>query len=94
MCVLQRKTSTLPKTNIAPSRRPGPKRKLIFQAQFFCFSGAKKVTFREGGNLDALDIETQVPAPASSFDLSPETPLENYTHLLVYLRLRLNMYAG
>ena len=39
---------TLPKTNIAPGRRPGPKRKLLFQPQCFrCY-----VSFREGsGNI-------------------------------------------
>ena len=30
-----------------------------------------------------------MPVPASQFDLAPETPLENYTHLLVYLHFGL-----
>ena len=35
---------TLPKTNIAPENRPGPKRKLVFQASIFrCY-----VSFKEG----------------------------------------------
>eukprot|EP00435_Cladocopium_sp_Y103_P051024 s1750_g15.t1 len=47
----------------------------------------RRLTAQEGtGAALCRSMLKTVPVPASQFDLPPETPLENYTHLLVYLQ--------